>query len=107
MFRRNVGPEEGRLLAFVDWAVDVASTAAELQRRKVNATDESLSQEEDFADDDSAEWRISRQFFYLSFCHTLCGEDGPLAGACRYRTRRSRDFVRAFRCAEPPNYPPC
>ncbi|KAH8038835.1 hypothetical protein HPB51_003338 [Rhipicephalus microplus] len=107
---RSVGPEEGRLLAFVDWAVEVASTTAEAKCLEVDATGKSGVQqknETDFTDHDSAELRTSRQFFYLSFCHALCGEDGLLAGACRYRTRRSRDFARAFRCVEPPNYPSC
>ncbi|KAL3217770.1 hypothetical protein MRX96_032038 [Rhipicephalus microplus] len=88
----------------------VASTTAEAKCLEVNATGKSGVQqknETDFTDHDSAELRTSRQFFYLSFCHALCGEDGLLAGACRYRTRRSRDFARAFRCVEPPNYPSC
>ncbi|XP_065282089.2 uncharacterized protein [Dermacentor albipictus] len=106
VFGRAVSPEEGRLLVLADWALDVASTGAEAQRRRMNGTGAS-HEESDFVDDDSAELRISRQFFYLRFCHTLCGEDGPLAGACRYRTARSRDFARAFRCPDPPTQPSC
>ncbi|KAH6931888.1 hypothetical protein HPB50_001382 [Hyalomma asiaticum] len=110
VFGRAVSLEEGRLLAFVDWATDIASTAAEVQRRRANAIGEGSSQDADdadFVDDDSAALRISRQIFYLRFCHTLCGQEGPLAGACRYRTRSSRDFARAFRCDEPPKRSPC
>ncbi|XP_072142778.1 uncharacterized protein [Dermacentor andersoni] len=106
VFGRAVSPEEGRLLVLADWALDMASTGAEAQRRRMNGTGAS-QEESDFVDDDSAELRISRQFFYLRFCHTLCGEDGPLAGACRYRTARSRDFARAFRCPDPPTQPSC
>ncbi|KAK8786253.1 hypothetical protein V5799_007386 [Amblyomma americanum] len=101
VFGRSVGYDEGRLLAFADWALDVAWTAAEAHRRNPTG-DPAESSPNEVVDDGSLGLRMSRKFFYLRFCHTLCGDVGSLSGACRYRTARSRDFTRAFGCPEPP-----
>ncbi|XP_077528515.1 uncharacterized protein LOC144140896 [Haemaphysalis longicornis] len=97
LFGRQVGVKEGLLLVFADWALHVASVSAEAHRRnRIGRTTEVGSAHE--VVEDTARRIISRKLFYLRWCHALCGEEGALAGACRFSTAHSRDFAEAFGC---------
>ncbi|KAH9376779.1 hypothetical protein HPB48_017879 [Haemaphysalis longicornis] len=97
LFGRQVGDEEGQLLVFADWALHVASMSAEAHRQNRIGDASAVGSAEEVVED-TALRTISRKLFYLRSCHTLCGEEGALAGACRFSTAHSRDFAEAFGC---------
>ncbi|KAK8769247.1 hypothetical protein V5799_014288 [Amblyomma americanum] len=85
---RNVSQQEGHMIFFVNWALDVAFLGVE------EAHPELISS---WWKDDRYIW----QLFLLRFCRSLCGDEAGL-DTCKYQPLRSREFARAFRCTKLP-----